>query len=143
MYKDEFHSMDCSTMIGSVEIWSVLHLSLRKPAWLSLSLASTTVFSLSKMTLLTISPRIIPLQISLLWDLDTVPFFPFSRYFFCVPYFPNYIMQHLCRGIHVCHDYLGGNFIRAGSFPSLHVMNGFLYICIAWSFAVHLEYFIS
>ena len=40
MYRDESHSMDCSTMIRSVAIWSVHDLSLRKPAWWSLSLAS-------------------------------------------------------------------------------------------------------
>ena len=53
MYRGESHSMDCSTMIRSVAIWSVHDLSLRKPAWWSLSLASNPVFSLSKMTLLT------------------------------------------------------------------------------------------
>ena len=44
--------MDCSTMIRCVAIWSVHDLSLRKPAWCFQSLASTPVFSLSKITLL-------------------------------------------------------------------------------------------
>ena len=58
MYKDGFHSM-------SIAIWSVHDLSLRKLALWSQSLASTTVFSLSKMILLRIFPgtdrSIIPL----------------------------------------------------------------------------------
>lgn len=41
MYKEEFHSRDCSTMMHSVAIWSLKDLSRLNPIWCSRRLTST------------------------------------------------------------------------------------------------------
>ena len=67
MYKDEFHSRNCSTMFLSTKIWSVHERPLLNPACSSLSHLSTPCGILWSRTLQKIFPgtdrRLIPLQL--------------------------------------------------------------------------------
>ena len=144
--------MDCSTMIRSVVIWSVHDLLLRKPAWWSLSLASTPVFSLSKMTLLRTFPgtdkSIIPLQF--LHPCISPFFVSFTRYpsslsvgiSSCSHIFPN-------RSCSFCVEVSMSALIASAGFCLgrklfLSSSDGwFSQSLLTWSFAVYLEYFFS
>ena len=79
-------------------IWPVHDLSLRKPAWWSLSLASTPSSVCPRWlcwghfrVLIGALPSVVLtfLHISFLWELHEVPFFSFSWYFLLFPYLPE------------------------------------------------------
>ena len=57
-YNEEFHSIDCSTMILTVMIWSLPDLCCLKPACSSRNLLSNASFSLSSIILLSTLPAV-------------------------------------------------------------------------------------